>query len=232
MRDYTDPPRWRLAAGLRSGLPHPDAIGLAWLWVYLGVWVLFALWMAAVHPDFSPAFTYPRLVRYAELWLGDHGGAATLQLSVMVVQVLMVVYLWLRFRGLRHHRRIALGRYLVLAGLALLLLGLQQVLPRLLRPRRAAPAAVAADRGRAGPGSHAGNPVAESHRSRYRVQRLRDLLRRVAVRTAERCPSRIGRHRRSTAVSAVAAFAAAANRPAGNSWPSPPRGSAPPPASG
>jgi len=121
--------RWRAAPRIRSGLPDPDATGLAWLWVYLGVWVLFALWMGAVHPDLAPAFThgYPRLERYAEMWLGDHGGPATLQLTVMAVQVLMVVYLWLRFRGLRHHRRIALGPYLVLAGLALLLLGLQQV---------------------------------------------------------------------------------------------------------
>jgi hypothetical protein len=119
-------PRWRLAAGLRSGLPHPDAIGLAWLWVYLGVWVLFALWMAAMHPDLA-VVPFVRLERYAELWLGDHGGAATLQVAVMAVQTLMVLYLWLRFRGLRRHRRIALGPYLLLAGIALLLLGLQQV---------------------------------------------------------------------------------------------------------
>jgi hypothetical protein len=130
MRDAPDrngPSRWRAAARIRSGLPDPNATGLAWLWVYLGVWVLFALWMAAVHPNFSPAFTYPRLVGYAQLWLGDHGAPATLQLSVMATQVLMVIYLWLRYRGLRHHRRIALGPYLVLGGLALLLLGLQQV---------------------------------------------------------------------------------------------------------
>jgi hypothetical protein len=128
MRDAADrnrPSRWQAGPRLRSGLPDPNATGLAWLWVYLGVWVLFALWLGAIFPDLN--LGYLRFERYTEMWLGDHGGPATLQLTVMAVQVLMVVYLWLRYRGLRHHRRIALGPYLVLGGLALLLLGLQQV---------------------------------------------------------------------------------------------------------
>lgn len=129
MWSYPGPQRrrfGRLALDRRSVVASPETIGLTWLWAYLMFLVLFSLWLAAIHPSHHPE-TVPRLANYTILWLGDHGGLASLQLTVMSIQVLMVIYLWLRYRGLRHHRRVPLAAYLLLAGTALLLLAQQQV---------------------------------------------------------------------------------------------------------
>jgi hypothetical protein len=128
MWTFPDPDRRlraRAAAGRRSGLPDPDAAGLAWIWIYCGVWALFGLWLGAVYS--GGGVFYQQRVWYLELWFGDHGAPATLQVSAMAVNVLMAVYLWLRFRGLRRRRRLRLAPYLVLAGAASVLLLQQHV---------------------------------------------------------------------------------------------------------
>jgi hypothetical protein len=119
----------RLGLERRSVVASPETIGLTWLWTYFMVWMLFGLWMHGLHPSrVTPGFwNLSHLSNYLMFWLGDNGGPASVQLSVMSIQVLMVIYLWVRYRGLRHDRRVPLAAYLLLAGMALLLLAQQQV---------------------------------------------------------------------------------------------------------
>ena len=76
-------------------------LGLVLAVVFVGLnRLLVLLVLARFPPNLSYPVNGPSLTAFWEFWFVHQGGFASVQRSLMVVNVLLVVFLWVQFRGL------------------------------------------------------------------------------------------------------------------------------------